>query len=261
MLKQLWSYRSFVTSAVRNEFAVRFARSRFGVFWMVLNPLAQVCIYTVVLSKVLGAEMPGIDSKYAYAIYLMAGQLAWTTFSDVIMRSQTMFIENASLLSKISFLRLLLPLVASGVVITNSMIFFAVIIGIFALLGHFPGWPMLGVPVLLLLTLCLGQAIGLIIAVLNVFYRDVGQVVPILLQLGFWMTPIVYRPNILPDAISSLLAFNPMLHIVKAFQNVMVFDQIPPLGALAMVTATTMILMAFALLMFRRASPELVEAL
>ena len=261
MLKQLWCYRSFVIGAIRNEFAVRFARSRFGVFWMVLNPLAQVCIYAAVLSKVLGAEMPGIDSKYAYAIYLMAGQLAWTTFSDVILRSQTMFIDNASLLSKISFPRLLLPLVTSGVVITNSMIFFMVIVVIFTLLGHFPGWPILGVPVLLLLTLCLGQAIGLIVAVLNVFYRDVGQVVPIVLQLGFWMTPIVYRPKILPDAISDLLAYNPMLHVVTAFQNVMVFDQPPQLGALAVVTAFSVMLMAFALFLVRRASPELVEAL
>ena len=77
MLLALWHYRHFIFGSIKNEFATRFARSRLGGAWMILHPLAQVAIYALVLSAVLAAKLPGIDNQYAYAIYLMAGMLAW----------------------------------------------------------------------------------------------------------------------------------------------------------------------------------------
>lgn len=261
MIAQLWAYRHFIVSAIRNEYTVRFIRSRAGGLWMILHPLAQVAVYAIVLSNVLGTRLPGMDDRFAYAVYLMAGQLAWTTFADVIQRSLTLFIDNANLLAKVSFPRLILPLISSGIVGLNSMIFFAVILAIFAVLGHVPGWHALLVPGLIAITLLLGQAIGLICGLLNVFMRDVGQIVPIVLQFGFWLTPVVYRPDVLPAFIKDWLALNPMVHLVTAFHDTLVFARMPDPGPIAVVAAIAVLLMALALLMFRRASPELVEAL
>lgn len=80
LFRSLWGYRGFVFSSIRNEFSARFSRSRLGGLWMIINPLAQVAIYALVLSNVLAAKLPGIDNKYAYAVYLMAGMLAWSYF-------------------------------------------------------------------------------------------------------------------------------------------------------------------------------------
>jgi len=86
LLKSLWAYRGFVASSIRNEFAARFARSRLGGLWMIIHPLAQVAIYALILSNVLAARLPGIDNRYAYAQYLMAGILAWTLFAEIVSR-------------------------------------------------------------------------------------------------------------------------------------------------------------------------------
>ncbi len=84
MFRSLWFYRHFVFSSIYNEFVSRFDRSKLGGLWMIINPLAQVAIYAFILSNVFKAKLPGIDTQYAYAVYLMAGLLAWTLFSEVI---------------------------------------------------------------------------------------------------------------------------------------------------------------------------------
>jgi lipopolysaccharide transport system permease protein len=113
----------------------------------------------------------------------------------------------------------------------------------------------------MLVTLLLALGVGLLLGVFNVFVRDVGQVVPIALQLAFWFTPIVYTPDIVPKNLRSLLDLNPMTPIVQSFQNILVFDQPPQLGALAWILAVTLVLLSTALVLFRRASAEMVDVL
>jgi lipopolysaccharide transport system permease protein len=84
MLKALWSYRYFIFSSIKNELRLRFIRSRLGALWMIIHPLMQVLIFATILSEVLAAKLPGIDDKYGYALYLMAGTLCWNLFSESI---------------------------------------------------------------------------------------------------------------------------------------------------------------------------------
>src|SRR5690606_35077483 len=120
MLQSLWRYRHFVLSSIRNELVTRFARSKLGGLWMVISPLAQVAIYALILSNLLAARLPGIENKYAYAIYLMAGLLAWTLFSDIITRCLTLFVDQGNLLKKMSFPRITLPAIAVGSSLLNN---------------------------------------------------------------------------------------------------------------------------------------------
>ena len=96
LLNSLWLYRRFVLSSIRTEFVARFARSRLGGIWMIIHPLAQVAIYALILSEVLAAKLPGIENKYSYAIYLVAGTLAWTLFAEIISRCLVLFIEQGN---------------------------------------------------------------------------------------------------------------------------------------------------------------------
>lgn len=110
MLRSLWQYRHFVLSSIRNEPKSRFARSKLGGMWVIINPLSQVLIYALILSNVLAAKIPGIENKYSYAIYLMAGLLTWSLFSEIINRYFNLFIEQGNLMKKMSFPRITLPL-------------------------------------------------------------------------------------------------------------------------------------------------------
>lgn len=261
MLQALWRYRHFVAGSIRNEFVTRFARSRLGGLWMIVHPLAQVTIYALVLSNVLAAKLPGIDSPYAYAIYLMAGTLAWSLFSELIGRCLTLFIEQGNLMKKMRFPRITLPSIVAGSCVLNNMLLLLCVLGVFAALGHMPGWTALWLLPLTLAVVALGLGVGLILGVLNVFVRDVGQVVPIVLQILFWFTPIVYSVNIIPEAYRGLLAYNPLYPIVSAYQASLVYGASPAFGQLGVIALMAVGLLGLGLFMFRRASAEMADAL
>ncbi len=262
VLPALWNYRYFVLSSIQGEFRARFVRSKLGALWMVINPLAQAIILALVLAEVMGAKLPGMaNDKFAYAVYLMSGMLAWALFTEMISRCLTLFIDNANILKKIAFPRICLPLIVAGSVLLNNVLLFLAIILVFGVLGHVPGAQVAWVPLLMLVTLALAMGIGLILGVLNVFVRDVGQVVPVVLQLGFWFTPIVYSPNILPENMRLVLDMNPMTTVVQSYQNAMLFNTSPDFAGLGWLVLVTFFLLGASLIMFRRASAEMVDVL
>jgi lipopolysaccharide transport system permease protein len=103
ILAAIWGYRHFIVSSIKNDLRSRFARSKLGALWMVLQPLAQVAIYALVLSRIMAAKLPGIDNRYAYVIYLMAGMIAWSLFAEVVTRSLTIFVDSGNLMKKMAF--------------------------------------------------------------------------------------------------------------------------------------------------------------
>ncbi len=261
MLRGLWGYRSFVINSIKNEFIARFARSRLGGLWMIIHPLTQVAIYALILSNVLAAKLPGVDNKYAYALYLMAGMLAWNLFSEIVLRCLTVFIENGNLMKKMRFPRIALPVIVVGSCLLNNLLLFVAVLAVFAILGHFPTLQMFWLVPLTLAVVALAVGLGLVLGVLNVFLRDIGQVVPIVLQVLFWFTPIVYSVNIIPETLRGALVYNPLYPLVTAYQSVMVYGASPTLQQVAVAFALALCLMVLGLFLFRRAAPEMVDSL
>lgn len=261
MLLAAWQFRHFIRSSIVNEFRSRFIRSRLGGLWGIIHPLMQVAIFAFILSHVLASKLPGIDNPYAYAIYLMAGTLAWNLFAEVMQRSLTLFIDNGNLLKKIAFPRISLPVIVVGGALLNNMLLLLAILLIFLLLGHVPGMQILWLPLLVLVTLGFGLGLGLILGVLNVFLRDIGQVVPIVLQFLFWFTPVVYMSSIIPEQYRQWLVLNPMYTLVEAYHQVLVFNQPPALGGVIVIGVLAALLSLAAMILFRKASPEMVDML
>jgi homopolymeric O-antigen transport system permease protein len=261
MLQAIYKYRYFIFSSIKNDLRARFARSKLGGLWMIIHPLAQVLIFAFILSEVLAAKLPGVNNKYAYALYLMGGTLCWTLFSEAIMRSLTLFIDNGELMKKMAFPRICLPVIAGGAVLLNNLLLLVAIFAVFALLGHYPDSHALWLPLLMVLTLSVGMGIGIILGVLNVFMRDIGQVVPVVLQALFWLTPIVYSVNILPQQYQHWFKFNPIYPLVVSYQNVLVFGKPPLWMDLAWLALMAAGMWLVALLVFRRSSAEMVDAL
>jgi len=262
MLQAAWRYRGFILSSIRNEYRVRFARSKLGALWMVVHPLINAAIFALVLAEVMSVRLPGMaNDRFAYALYVSSGMLAWSLFAEVVTRCLTVFIDNGGTLKKLYFPRICLPLIVTGTALLNNVLMFGAIVAIFGVLGRPLPTSAVWVPLLMLLPLALGLGLGLLLGVLNVFARDIGQVVPVLLQLAFWFTPVIYMANMLPAYIRPALDLNPMASVVESYQNVMV-AHVPPLWtSLAWTALLAAVLLATALLMFRRASPELVDAL
>ncbi len=261
MLYALWRYRHFVWSSIRNEQVSRFARSKLGGLWMLINPLAQVLIYALILSNVLGTKLPGIDNRYAYAIYLMAGLLAWTLFSQIITRSLTLFIEQGNLMKKMSFPRITLPAIVIGSSLLDNLLLLVATLGIFVLLGHHFTPAMFWLLPLTLMLAALAVGMGLTLGIMNVFLRDIGQVVPIVLQVWFWFTPIVYPAGIIPERYRAWFRLNPMCPLVEAYHQVLVYGSSPNIQNLVPVAGIALALLGMALFVFRRAAEEMVDVL
>lgn len=260
MLRSLWDYRYFIFSSIRNDYIVRFSRSKVGLLWMIVHPLVQVLIYALILSEVLSAKFHGIDSKYAYAVYLMSGMLCWSLFSELISKLVGVFTENAEQIKKISFPKICLVAIAVGTSLINNALLLAAIFFIFASLGYLPSHYVAWLPVLMLVTTMLATGIGLVLGVLNVFVRDVGQVVPVVLQVLYWLTPIVYGVDMLGGA-RRLVESNPLYPLVASFQNVIAFDRPPDYQGLALLVVAALAIAAVALFLFRRASAEMADVL
>ena len=261
MLKPLWAYRGFILGSVKREFQFRYQESLIGSAWAVINPLAMIVVYTVIFSQVMRTRLPGVDSSFAYSIYLCAGLLSWGLFSEIALRAQNIFLENANLLKKISFPRLCLPVV----VVINALLNFFVIFGLFTvfllLSGNFPGLTYLALAPLLLLLVALAIGLGVTLGVLHVFFRDVGQFFGIVLQFWFWFTPIVYPSSILPPQAQYLLSFNPMAALIAGFQTALVARQWPDWSSLAYPALLATLLCLLGVHLFARHAGDMVDEL
>lgn len=262
LLLSIWAYRNFIFSSIKNELFTKFSRSKLGGLWMIINPLSQVAIYALILSNILAAKLPGIESTYAYAFYLMAGLLAWNLFSEIMNQCLNLFISNANLLKKMSFPKITLPVIVVGSSLLNNILLLGAMLVIFLLLGHGFSLTIMWLLPLTALVATFALSFGLILGIFNVFLRDIGQVMPIILQVWFWFTPIVYPLSIIPAQYQSLLtSLNPMYPVVNAYQQVIVYNKAPELSSLLFITLFSLCLLALSAFLFRRASEEMVDVL
>lgn len=261
VLLPLWAYRYFILSSIRTEFRSRFARSKLGGLWMVLNPLAMVLVYALILSQIMTAKLPEVSTQYAYPIYLLSGVIGWTLFSEVLGRCLTIFIDNGNLLKKMSFPKLALPLIVIGSGLVNFTLMFIAMFSVFGVLGHIPFQALYWVPILVLITLGLAVGIGLLFGVLNVFMRDVGQIMNVVLQFWFWLTPIVYMLTIVPAKYIWIMKLNPMTGLIMGYHNVLLYDKSPDVNLLVYPSVFAFITLSLAMIMFNKASEEMADVL
>lgn len=232
-----------------------------GAAWMLINPLAMIFVYTVIFSQIMRAKLPGVESVFAYGIYLCAGVLTWNLFSEITTRAQNVFLEYANLLKKLSFPRLCLPVV----VVANACVNFSIIFGIFTvfllLSGNFPGLPFLALLPVLAIQVAFSIGLGVSLGILNVFFRDVGQLFNVLLQFWFWLTPIVYPSSILPERLIPYVKLNPMARLSEAYQTILVNGQWPQWQTLWPVALLALVFCILGFHLFRKHSGELVDEL
>jgi lipopolysaccharide transport system permease protein len=261
MLRGLWRYRGFVLGSVQREFQAKYRNTMLGAAWTVLSPLAMILVYTLIFSQVMQSRLPGDTSEYGYSVYLCAGILTWGLFAEITSRAQNMFLEQANLIKKISFPRICLPVI----VVLNALLNFGIIFGLFTIFlvasGQFPGAVFLLLLPVLLLQILLAIGLGMVLGVLNVFFRDVGQFFQIFIQFWFWLTPIVYPASILPAKVRGMLDWNPMAAVIQSYQAILVSGQAPHWEKLLPAAVLAVLLCALGMHLFRRRAGEMVDEL
>lgn len=262
MFRSLWQYRSFVWSSVRREFDARYRNSLFGALWAVAGPLTMIVIYTVVFAQLMRPTLPGYEkTPFAFSIYLCAGVIPWSLFSEMLGRMNGVFIENANLIKKANFPRICLPAIVALSALLNFAILLAIFLLFLALIGHWPGAALLALVPVLVLQVLFTVGFGVALGTLNVFFRDVGQLTGVVLQFWFWLTPIVYTLQTLPAEIQALARWNPMVPLIDAYQGIFLQRVAPDPLSLAPIAVLTVLCLAVGAGLFLGRVAELVDEL
>ncbi len=261
MFSELVSYRSFIFGSIKNEFINRFSRSKFGLAWILINPLLQVLIFTFVLSNVLSARLPFSGSKFSYAFYILSGLLCWTLFNDLVLRCCSMFLDHAQLIKKVRFPKITLPAIVVGsCFLSNSLLIVTTLSTFMFMSQSFSSAALFLVP-LTILTVLFGGGIGIMLGVFNVFFRDLQQIIPIFLQLLFWLTPIVYPISIIPAEFNQSLFLNPLYHFIEAYHSIILFGDVPKITTWLILVCLSLVSPTLAIIVFNRAKEEIEDFL
>ena len=226
-LHELWRFRSYVAGSVGRDVNLRYKGSVLGAGLVFLVPAFQISLYVLVFGNLLKGRLPGNPTIHGYAIYLCCGILFWNLFTELLQRSQNLYLENANLLKKAAFPSSALSVVNFASASINFGLTLAVLVVFLALTSALPGWRLIGLIPVWLATAALALGLGLCVAVLQVFFRDFGALTAIGLQALFWSTPIVYPPEILPPWLIPWLHFNPLVAPVATAQALVLGTTLP----------------------------------
>jgi lipopolysaccharide transport system permease protein len=213
-LRNLWEYRQLIYFMVWRNIKVRYKQTALGIAWIVIQPLVAMIIFSVLFGSLLGAPSGGVP----YPIFTYVALLPWGYFSGSLTRSSTNLVDSAHLITKVYFPRMSIPIsgVLSGLV--DFGVGFVVLIALMVVYGIRPTPAILLLPAFLLLALLTALGFGLWLSALNVRFRDIKHMIPFLVQMWMFLTPVVYSSTLIPEPYRYLMALNPMTGVVVGFR-------------------------------------------
>lgn len=260
-LQELWRFRSYIKGSVGRDFKLRYKGSILGAALVFLVPAFQIALYVLVFGNLLKGRLPGNPTIYGYSIYLCCGILLWNFFTELLQRSQNLYLENANLLKKAAFPSSALSVVNLVAATINLALALALLLIFLLLSSSLSGWQVIGlIPVWLALAL-LALSVGLCIAILQVFFRDFAALTAIGLQALFWGTPIVYPIEILPPWLIPWLQLNPLLGPVSTAQALVLGTPLPPAHSWLSTAVVAALASLFASRLYRRHRADLLDTL
>lgn len=213
-LGEIWRYRELVYFLAWRDIKLRYKQTVLGAAWAIIQPLLAMVIFTLFFGKL--AKMP--SDGVPYAIFSYCALVPWTYFANALSSAGNSLVGSANLISKVYFPRLIVP---GASVLAGTLDFgiaFSVLLGMMLYYGIATSWGILLVPILFLLTMGTALGVGTWLSALNVQYRDVRYVIPFMIQLWMFATPIVYPLSLVPERYRLLVALNPMAGIIEGYR-------------------------------------------
>lgn len=255
-LREVWAYRELLVFLVWRDIKVRHVQSILGPLWAIVVPLMQMVVFTFIFGR-----LAGIKGEYhvPYPLFVFAGLLPWTYFASSLTQSSRSVLSNTNLITKVYVPRLILPLASIAVPLVDFAIAFAVLLCMFASYQRAPHWHAVVTPVFLGLALLTAFGVGLWLSALNVRYRDIVFVVPLLTQLWLFASPVIYGATFIPPGWQWLIALNPMTGVIDGFRWAVLGRGIPHYGLFATSLAVGLMLTVSGIAYFRHAQRKFAD--
>ncbi len=247
----VWEYRELLYFMVWRDIKVRYKQTFLGILWVLLQPLVSIIVFSVLFGYLLAVPSGDVP----YPIFLYSALLPWTYFSTSLTRSTTGVVNSSHLITKVYFPRLVIPI--SGVLsgLLDFAIAFVILIGLMLVYQINPTPNIVFLPGFILLAMLTALAFGLWLSALNVRFRDVNYMLPFVVQVWMYLTPVVYGSNLIPEPYRFLLALNPMTGVVAGFRWALLGDYLadaaPPDALFPISIAITLIVLISGIVFFR----------
>ena len=256
IIKELYAYREMIFSTVKKELEAKYKGSVLGFLWTFINPLLQLIIYTIVFSIIMRA---GIEKFY---LYLFVGLIPWMFFSTAVAGGATVIVAQENLIKKIYFPRQVLPISYILAAFVNMLLTFLVIFAVLLLSGWGIKPSILWyLPIIMLVELLLAMGMGMLASAITVYFRDLEHILGILMMGWMYLTPIMYNIEMVPESLRKFINLNPMTPVIRAYQDILYYQQAPHMGTLLQAFLLGIIFLIIGNVVFYKLEPNFVEEL
>lgn len=251
-LREILKYRNLVIQMVRRDIVTRYKRSFLGIAWTMLNPLGTSIILVLVFSNVFGVSTPG------YPIYILSGFIAWNFFSQTTNASMVNLIWGGDLLRRIYIPRTIFAVSAVGTGLVNLALALIPLLGI-VIVSRIPITPaLLFLPISIICLALFSLGVGLFLSSLAIYFTDVAEMYQIVLMAWFYMSPIIYTDELLPEELLNLIKIiNPMYHLINLFRTPILLGQIPEFSEILISSAWASVSILIGWVVFTRRADEI----
>lgn len=261
LVRRVVQNRYMVASIVLRDIQSRYTGSFLGLFWAVIHPLTQLLVYYFVFSLVLKTRLGEGYAGTNYALWLIAGLLPWMLLSEVISRAPGALIEQANLIKKTVFPSEILPVAHLSAAFVNHLILLTLLFVFLMTVGPPAVVRIQWIPVYLSAVIMFALGLAWLLSALNVFLRDIGQVLGVIVNLWFFFTPIVYPPEMVPESLRVWLDLNPMLHAVEGYRAALLGGAPPNASGLGLLFGTGAVVFIAGGALFRKLKPAFADVL
>ena len=211
----LWRYRELFRVLAWRDLSVRYKQTVIGVLWALIRPFLTMLVFTIIFGRIAGLPT---DGNAPYALMVFAGILPWTFFSTGLSEASNSLINNTNLISKVYFPRLIVPIATIVVAFVDFLISFCILLILMGWYRFLPDWRILVLPIFALLAFITSVGPSLWITSLNVKYRDFRYIIPFIVQLGLYVSPVGFSSNVVPEQWRLLYSLNPMVGVIDGFR-------------------------------------------
>lgn len=246
----LWRYRELFRVLVWRDLSVRYRQTVIGVIWALIRPLLTMLVFTVIFGRI--ARLPS-DGAIPYALMVFCGMLPWTFFATGLAEASSSLVNNANLISKVYFPRLIVPTAAVAVAFVDFLVSFALLLPLLAWYRVLPSWHTIYLPLFVFLAFAASMGPSLWITALNVRYRDFRYIIPFIVQFGLYISPVGFSSNVVPEQWRLLYSLNPMVGVIDGFRWCILGSQSRIyLPGLVLSVAVTALFLRFGIRQFRK---------
>ena len=255
LFKELYQYREFLKTSIKKEFRGKYKKSFLGVLWSFINPLLQLLVYALVFPYIMRVQVEN------YTMFLVVVLIPWNFFSSTISQSTSIIIASTGIIKKVYFPRVILPIANVTSNLLNFIISSVIVISALLISGIGIGQSIIVFPLVLLIQYILSLAISLLLSSVTVYIRDLEYFINVLMMLWFYVTPVLYSIDMIPDKFKNILMLNPMTLIITSYREILYYKRIPDLGPLLILGGICIILLIIGYLIFNKCEKKFAEEL